>query len=338
MTAAPEDIIQPAAPDVAEALRAWLEHLSAEKQFAANTLEAYERDIRQLLEFLCARQGRPVTLAHLNCLGPQDLRGFMAARRGEGTCSRSLSRALSALRTFFRFLERAGLLKNRAVLVVALPKTPPTLPKALTVTKAKAVMAEGGDAEGRGQEKWIGARDRAALLLLYGSGLRVSEALGLKRKEAPIPPRDILRVKGKGGKERIVPVLPITQNAVKDYVDVCPWPLPPEEPLFRGAKGGTLSPRIIQLLIARMRDALGLPETATPHALRHSFATHLLGSGADLRAIQELLGHASLSTTQIYTEVDRETLLRVYDRAHPRAKAASPKPEISPLQEAGSSE
>ena len=242
------------------------------------------------------------------------------------------------MRTFFRFLEKSGLLKNRTVLAVALPKVPPTLPKALTVVKAKAVMDEGGDAEGRGQEKWIGARDRAALLLLYGSGLRVSEALGLPRKDAPIPPRDILRVKGKGGKERIVPVLPITQNAVKDYVDICPWPLSPDGPLFRGAKGGPLSPRIIQLLIARMRDALGLPETATPHALRHSFATHLLGSGADLRAIQELLGHASLSTTQIYTEVDRETLLRVYDRAHPRARAAVAMSETSPLPAAGSSE
>jgi integrase/recombinase XerC len=333
----PEDAIQPAAADLAESFRAWLQHLGAEKQFAANTLEAYERDIRQLVTFLSGRQGKPVSLAHLNCLTPQDLRAFMAARRAEGTCSRSLSRALSALRTFFGFLERAGLLKNPAVLAVALPKLPPSLPKALTAVKAKAVMAESADAEGRGQEKWIGARDRAALLLLYGSGLRVSEALGLKRKEAPLPPRDIIRVKGKGGKERIVPVLPVTQNAVKDYVDICPYPLPPEEPLFRGAKGGELSARILQLLIARMRGALGLPVTATPHALRHSFATHLLGAGADLRAIQELLGHASLSTTQIYTEVDREALLRVYDRAHPRA-AKLRGPAASRRSEAGSAE
>ncbi len=327
MSAGPEEVIQPAAPDLAEAFRAFLQHLRVEKQFAANTLDAYERDIRQLIAFLFARQARPVTLAHLNCLGPQDMRAFMAARRAEGTCSRSLSRALSAMRSFCHFLERAGLLKNRAVLAVALPKIPLSLPKALTVPKAKAVMEESADAESRGQEKWIGARDKAALLLLYGSGLRVSEALGLKRKEAPLPPRDIIRVKGKGGKERIVPVLPVTQNAVKDYVAVCPWPLLAEGPLFLGAKGGQLSPRILQLLIARMRDALGLPETATPHALRHSFATHLLGAGADLRAIQELLGHASLSTTQIYTEVDREALLRVYDRAHPRA-AKPVKPAI----------
>jgi integrase/recombinase XerC len=227
------------------------------------------------------------------------------------------------MRTFFRFLERAGLLKNTTVLAVALPKVPLSLPRALTVAKAKDVMEESGDAKSRGQEKWIGERDKAVLLLLYGAGLRISEALGLPRREAPIAPRDIIRVKGKGGKERIVPVLPVTQNAVRDYVAVCPYPLPPDGPLFVGAKGGRLSPRILQLLVARMRETLGLPETATPHALRHSFATHLLGAGADLRAIQELLGHASLSTTQIYTEVDREALLRVYDRAHPRARTST---------------
>ena len=328
--------LQPAASDLAPVLAAWMTHLRTEKEFAANTLEAYERDLRQLLTFLSARG--PVTLAHLNRLGPHELRGFMAARRAEGACSRTLSRSLSAMRAFFRFLERAGLLKNPAVLAVALPKVAPTLPRPLTVPKAKAVIEEGGEAETRGQERWIGARDKAALLLLYGGGLRVSEALGLKRKEAPLPPRDIIRVMGKGGKERIVPVLPVTQQAVKDYVEMCPWPLPAEGPLFLGARGGKLSPRILQLLMARMRDALGLPETATPHALRHSFATHLLGAGADLRAIQELLGHSSLSTTQIYTEVDREALLRVYDRAHPRAASSALMPETSPLPAAGSSE
>jgi integrase/recombinase XerC len=347
MTSAPVDEpILAAAPDVAQALAAWMQHLGAEKHFAANTLEAYERDIRQLLEFLAAKDASAVTLGRLNRLDARDLRAFMAARRGDEVGSRSLSRALSAMRTFFRFLERAGLLKNPAVLNVALPKVPLSLPRPLTVAKAKDVMAESGEAETRGQEKWIGARDKAALLLLYGSGLRISEALGLQRRQAPLPPRDIIRVKGKGGKERIVPVLPVTQNAVKDYVDVCPWPLAAEGPLFVGAKGGKLSPRILQLLVARMRGGLGLPETATPHALRHSFATHLLGAGADLRVIQELLGHASLSTTQIYTEVDREALLRVYDSAHPRARTAlnaeggSPlgaMPEASPPPEAGSS-
>jgi integrase/recombinase XerC len=309
----------PAAPDAAEAVRAWLVFLANERAYAENTLEAYERDIRQFFCFLNSHFKHPAALCDLNRLTPQDLRAFMASRREEGTASRSLSRAISALRMFFRFLERAKLLKNRAVLAVALPKVPFSVPKPLTVPKAMHVMQESAASQNRGQEKWIGARDGAALLLLYGSGLRVSEALGLPRREAPVPPRDIVRVKGKGGKERLVPVLPAVQKAVARYIELCPYPLPLEGPLFRGAKGGKLSPRILQLLMARMRDALGLPETATPHALRHSFATHLLGNGADLRVIQELLGHASLSTTQIYTEVDREALLRIYDRAHPRA-------------------
>ncbi len=309
----------PAAPDAAEAMRAWLAFLANVRAYASNTLEAYERDLRQFFVFLAERIGAPASLGDLNRLTPQDLRAFMAARRATGTCSRSLSRSISALRAFFRFLERAKLLKNRAVLAIALPKVPLSVPKPLTIPKARDVLTESANSQKRGQEKWIGARDSAAISLLYGSGLRVSEALGLARRDAPLPPRDIVRVKGKGGKERIVPVLPVIQMAVERYIQLCPFPLRPEGPLFIGAKGGRLSPRILQLLMARMREALGLPDTATPHALRHSFATHLLGSGADLRAIQELLGHASLSTTQIYTEVDRETLLRIYDRAHPRA-------------------
>ena len=313
----------PASPEAEEAVRAWLVHLAAERHYATNTLEAYERDVRQFFTHLHTHYGHPAGLGDLNRLTPQDLRAFMAARRAEGTCSRSLSRQISALRAFFRFLERAGVLKNRAVLAVALPKVPFSIPRPLTVVKAKDVMAESADAPARGQEKWIGARDQAVLLLLYGAGLRISEALSLARRDAPLPPRDIVRVNGKGGKQRIVPVLPVIQRAVERYVERCPWPLPPDGPLFAGARGGPLSPRILQLLMERMRTGLGLPETATPHALRHSFATHLLGAGADLRSIQELLGHASLSTTQIYTEVDRATLLRVYDRAHPRGKPAA---------------
>lgn len=309
----------PAASDTLQAIRSWLSYLTAERDYAANTLEAYERDLRQFFTFLHRHFAGPATLADLNRLTPQDLRGFMASRRAQGTCSRSLSRSISALRAFFRFLERAKLLNNRTVLAMALPKVPFSVPRPLTEIKTREVLAESADAEKRGQEKWIGARDCAALLLLYGSGLRISEALAIQRRDAPLPPRDVVRVKGKGGKERIVPVLPITQKAVQEYIAICPYTLAPDGPLFVGAKGGPLSPRILQLLIARMREMLGLPETATPHALRHSFATHLLGSGADLRAIQELLGHASLGTTQIYTEVDREALLRVYDRAHPRA-------------------
>ncbi|MEJ2117588.1 MAG: tyrosine recombinase XerC [Alphaproteobacteria bacterium] len=312
-----------AAPDTAEALRAWFTHLATERNYTANTLEAYERDLRQFFTFLETHIGHSASMADLNRLRPQDVRAFMALRRAAGACSRSLSRSISALRTFFLFLERARLLKNHAVRAVTMPKIPFSVPKPLTIPKAKDVMEESGDAKTRGQEKWIGLRDQAVMLLLYGCGLRISEALSLALRDAPIPPRDSVRVMGKGRKERLVPVLPAVQEAVAAYVAACPYELTPDGPLFVGAKGGRLSPRILQLLIARMRDALDLPETATPHALRHSFATHLLGSGADLRSIQELLGHASLSTTQIYTEVDRETLLRVYDGAHPRGQSLS---------------
>lgn len=308
----------PAAPDAVATVNAWLVFLADQRGYSSNTLDAYKRDLRQLFTFLQGYFGKPASLGDLNRLSPQDLRAFMASRRSGGACSRSLSRSISALRSFFRFLERAGHLKNRAVMAVGLPKVPFSVPRPMTKEKTKDVIEESGNAPLRGQAKWIGERDRAVLLLLYGSGLRISEALGLSRAEAPTPPRDIIRVKGKGGKERIVPVLPPVQQAIERYLACVPYTLQPQGPLFVGAKGGRLSPRILQLLIARLREALGLPETATPHALRHSFATHLLGNGADLRAIQELLGHSSLSTTQIYTEVDREALLRTYDRAHPR--------------------
>ena len=226
---------------------------------------------------------------------------------------------LSALRMFFRFLERRGLGKNDAVRAVALPKLPHSVPKPLTAPKARA-LAESADIAAPDAPEWITARDTAVLALLYGSGLRISEALSLARKDAPIKGREYMpRVTGKGDKTRVVPVLPIVREAVERYLALCPIELGSHDPLFVGVRGGPLNPRIIQLVIARARGALGLPDTATPHALRHLFATHLLGAGADLRAIQELLGHASLSTTQGYTEVDRDHLLKTYARAHPRA-------------------
>jgi integrase/recombinase XerC len=308
----------PAAPDAMATVNGWLAFLADQRGYTENTLVAYKRDLRQLYTVLEGHFGHPASLGDLNRLSPQDLRAFMASRREDGAGNRSLSRGISGLRSYFRYLERAGHLKNRTVLAVALPKVPFSVPRPLTTQKTNDVIEESGNAVLRGQAKWIGLRDRAVLLLLYGSGLRISEALGIRRADAPVPPRDILRVRGKGGKERLVPVLPPVQRAVERYLACVPYNLPADGPLFVGAKGGTLSPRILQLLIARMRETIGLPETATPHALRHSFATHLLGNGADLRAIQELLGHASLSTTQIYTEVDREALLRTYDRAHPR--------------------
>lgn len=293
----------------------WLESLGNERGASAHTLTAYQRDLEQFELYLTGRLGRPPGLDDINQLTAQIVRGFMATRRRQGIGSRSLSRTMSALRSFFKWLEGREIAKNRAVLQVAMPKIGHGVPKPLTVEKAAAVVDPGSGAE----IDWVMARDAAVLLLLYGAGLRIGEALSLRRQDAPVKGRDSLRIIGKGGKERLVPILEVIQSAVERYLELVPYQLPPDGVLFVGAKGGPLSPRIIQLTVKRLRESLGLPDTATPHALRHSFATHLLSAGADLRQIQELLGHASLSTTQIYTEVDRERLLAVYDAAHPRA-------------------
>ena len=302
------------APGLAALVQDWLDRLSVERDASEATIVAYRRDMDQFLAWLATHMGRSVSLDDLGALDMRAFRSFMASRRRAGLESRSLARTMSALRGFYRFLEKEEIVAARAVFSVAMPKVPRGVPKPLTREKAAALVEDSMATE----LDWIVARDTAVLLLLYGSGLRISEALGIRGKDAPTRLRDVLRIEGKGGKERLVPVLPITIDAVDRYRRLCPYPLDPEGSLFLGAKGGPLSPRIIQLAIARARDALGLPETATPHALRHSFATHLLSAGADLRQIQELLGHASLSTTQIYTEVDRERLLEVYDKAHPR--------------------
>jgi integrase/recombinase XerC len=304
-----------ATEDASAAVTQWLAHLGHELGRADNTLVAYERDLRQLLAWVARSLGRAPSLADLGRLEARQFRSFLASRRQAKAGSRSLARGLSSLRSFFRWLEAEEIAANRAILRVARPRVGHGIPKPLTVEKAAAVVDGGMAAE----LDWIAARDAAVLLLLYGSGLRISEALGITRRDAPIEGREMLRVTGKGSKERVVPVLPVTQAAVTRYLALCPYPLAPDGPLFLGAKGGPLSPRIVQLLMQRLRGALGLPDTATPHALRHSFATHLLSAGGDLRQIQELLGHASLSTTQVYTEVDRERLLAVYDKAHPRA-------------------
>jgi integrase/recombinase XerC len=303
---------------VREAVEDWLAYLSVERQLAANTAEAYARDISQFLAFLAGHLNKLPDMKQLLALKARDVRAFLAARRGEGVGSRSLARTLSALRMFYKFLERRGYGKNDAIRSVALPNLPHSVPKPLTAPKATALI-DGADLAGEDVPEWVVARDTAVLALLYGSGLRISEALSLERREAPVKGRDMLRVTGKGSKTRVVPVLPIVREAVEHYLKLCPLKLGSDDPLFVGVRGKQLSPRLIQLRIARARAVLGLPETATPHALRHSFATHLLGAGADLRAIQELLGHASLSTTQGYTEVDRAHLLKAYTSAHPRA-------------------
>jgi integrase/recombinase XerC len=301
-------------PDLQAACAAWLAHLAHGRDAADLTVVAYERDLRQFLGFLAVHFDHPPTLTSLATLDAKVFRAFLARRRRSGISSRSLSRSLSALRMFFRWLESSGTLKNRAVQRLSLPRIPHGVPKPLTVDKAAAVVAAGP----ADSIDWIAARDTAVLLLLYGAGLRISEALSLKVEDAPTADRDTLRITGKGGKERLVPVLPVIMKAVARYLALCPYPLERGTALFVGAKGGPLSPRLIQLAMERLREELTLPQTATPHALRHSFATHLLSAGADLRQIQELLGHASLSTTQLYTEVDRDRLLAVYDAAHPR--------------------
>ncbi len=312
----PERELTAVAPKVAAEIAHWLKNLGAERRMSPKTIEAYQRDVLQFLAFLAEHLGGTPSLKELAALTPADVRAFMAARRSDGIGSRSLMRVLAGNRAFARFLERNGKGRVGALSAVRAPKIGKTLPRPLAVAGARAV-ADPDIAAGDGREPWIHARDAAVLGLLYGCGLRISEALGLKRGE--FGAHDVLTVLGKGRKERMVPLIPQLTKLIADYVALCPYDLPELGPLFVGAKGGQLSPRLVQLAMARLRGALGLPETATPHALRHSFATHLLARGGDLRSIQELLGHASLSTTQIYTEVDADRLIEAYRSAHPRA-------------------
>jgi integrase/recombinase XerC len=308
-----------AADDIALEMTRWLSHLRAERRLSPKTIEAYCRDVRQCLAFLCEHWGARVTLPRFAAIEASDIRAFMAARRADEIAGRSLMRALAGLRSFGRFLEREGQGRVGALAAIRAPKIGKSLPKPIQMASAKRLV-DADERAGENREPWIWARDAAVMALLYGSGLRISEALGLKHREVPAPGAgDTLIVNGKGNKTRMVPVLQNVLALIQDYAAICPHPLPASGPMFVGARGGPLSPRIIQLTMERLRGALGLPDSATPHALRHSFATHLLNRGGDLRAIQELLGHASLSTTQIYTGIDTERLLEVYRFAHPRA-------------------
>jgi integrase/recombinase XerC len=309
-----------AAPEVVAEVRRWLAHLSAERRMSGKTCEAYERDVRQFLGFLSEHLGSRVTLAALGRIEAQDMRAFLAARRAEGIAGASLARMLAGARSFARFLERGGRGKVAALFAVRPPKIAKTLPKPIGIAPAKELTRRELRA-GEEREPWILARDAAVLALLYGSGLRISEALSLKRRDVPAPGAgDTITVTGKGNKRRMVPVIASVLALIADYAALCPRKLAADGALFIGAKGGPLSARVIQLTMARLRGGLGLADTATPHALRHSFATHLLARGGDLRAIQELLGHASLSTTQVYTAVDAERLMEVYRSTHPRAR------------------
>ncbi len=283
-----------------------------------HTIEAYARDTRQFLAFLAERYGAAPSISDLTDCPPSDLRGFLARRRAEGVEGRSLQRALSSLRSLARHIAREGGGTASALGAVRAPKAPRRLPRPLTPADAKAV-ATTAPREGEAREHWVLARDAAVLALCYGAGLRISEALSIRRADAPVGALETVTVVGKGRKTRVAPVIVPVRKAVEDYLALCPYALKADGPLFVGAKGGKLSPRIVQLAMELMRGALGLPDSATPHALRHSFATHLLARGGDLRTIQDLLGHASLSSTQIYTDVDGGRLLAAYRSAHPRA-------------------
>lgn len=305
-----------AAPDLAKAYQRWRMSLVSERRLAANTLEAYDRDIGQFLSFLTNHLGGSPSIQDLNNLRPSDLRGFLAKRRAGGVGARTVGRSLSGIRSLARFLERDGLIDASAFGAIRSPKRPQSLPKPLSVAQSKRVVEV---SEQFSNEPWIAARDAAVLTLCYGAGLRISEALSITRANAPDAKARAMRIIGKGGKERVVPLLPAIGEAIAAYIKLCPFALGRDDALFRGARGRALNPRLVQKAMERLRSALGLPESATPHALRHSFATHLLSRGGDLRTIQELLGHASLSTTQIYTGVDMDRLAEIYDKAHPRA-------------------
>src|ERR1700722_723929 len=311
----------PAAPDLSASVGAWLRHLGLERRLSPHSLDGYGRDVRQFLGFLNERFDAPPTIADFIGLAPADLRAFLARRRADGVEGRSLLRALRALRSLARYLEREGAGRASAFSAIRAPRLARGLPKPLGIADARA-MTNTQIRDGEARDPWILARDAAVLALLYGAGLRIAEALSIRRQDAPIGAVESVTVLGKGRKTRSTPVIAPVRAEIENYLKLCPYALKPEGPLFVGAKGGPLSPRIIQLTVERLRGALGLPDSATPHALRHSFATHLLGRGGDLRTIQELLGHASLSTTQIYTAVDSARLMEAYRAAHPRARLA----------------
>lgn len=299
-----------------EAARLFAGHLSGERRMSPRTVEAYGRDLSQLDEFLTGHLGTRPSLADMEALKPADWRGFLAERRREGAGARTLQRQLSAVRSFFGYARRRWGIENAALGLIDAPKAPRRAPRPVSETAARDLIADA--AANPDSPAWVRARNAAVLSLLYGAGLRISEALALTGRDHPLP--EVLRITGKGGKTRIVPVLPAVREAVGAYVEASPFDLEPGEPMFRAVRGGPLGARAVQSLMADLRSRLGLAPTATPHALRHAFATHLLAGGGDLRAIQELLGHASLSTTQIYAEIEASGLMKIHAATHPRAR------------------
>ena len=301
-------------PALRDALARWLDQLRVIDGAATHTLTAYNRDVARFLAFLGQHLGGSVGVTAVTGLSIADLRAWMAAERNRGLAAQSLARSLSAVKNFTGWLAERDGADATTLLSARGPKFRRKLPRPLSIDAAADVLQTIGE---QGQAPWIAARDVAVVTLLYGCGLRISEGLGLTGADRALP--EVLRITGKGGKMRLVPVIPAARHAVARYGELCPFDLTPEAPLFRGARGGPLNPRLVQKVMEQTRLQLGLPATATPHALRHSFATHLLSAGGDLRAIQELLGHASLSTTQSYTAVDTARLMEVYLSAHPRA-------------------
>ena len=305
------------------AVAGWYDRLAAERRASPHTLDAYARDLAAFLSFIAGHIGGPPDLATLTALRPGDFRAWLARRANAGMARASTARALSVVRGFFRYLDREGLAHNAAVGAVRAPKLPRAVPRALAVDETAELLDAAGEPARDDAPAWVAARDVAVFALLYGCGLRIGEALGLDRGDVSEwldGGAESFVITGKGNKQRVVPVLPAVRAAVADYVRLYPGRLAADGPLFVGVRGGRLGPRIVQGRLATLRAQLGLPPDATPHALRHSFATHLLAGGGDLRAIQELLGHASLSTTQRYTEIEDSHLLAEYRAAHPRAR------------------
>jgi len=308
-----------AEPQVINAISDWQAWLGHERRYSRHTLSSYTHDLDGFFRFMAGHLGYPPGLSDLNSLTAMDFRSYLAKRADVGLERTSTARAMSTLRSFFRYLERQDLISNAAISAIRTPKVPKSVPRALTIEDsltAIATVAELSD------DAWVGKRDQALLTLLYGCGLRLGEAIALNCGDLPGrgSASDMIRVTGKGNKQRLIPVLPAVQNVLSDYLGLRPFEDDDDAPLFIGVRGGRLNPGVAQRQVRQLRALLNLPETTTPHALRHSFATHLLGGGGDLRTIQELLGHASLSTTQRYTEVDSAHLSAVYDSAHPRAK------------------
>jgi integrase/recombinase XerC len=309
-----------AEPALERAIGEWWRWMAVERNCSAHTLDGYGRDLAAFCAHLAGHLGHAPGLADFAALGLADFRGYLARRAQSGVSRTSTARALSSLRNFFRFLERRGLASNAAIKSVNTPKLPASIPKPLSEAEALEALEAVFDTH---DVPWLAARDRALFTLMYGCGLRISEALGLNMDEAPMPDGDgsgALVITGKGNKQRVVPVLPVIAERIEIYLQHCPHRLRGKDPLFVGARGGRLNAGVVQRQMRKIRILLNLPQTATPHSLRHSFATHLLAGGGDLRTIQELLGHASLSSTQRYTKVDAARLTEVYRDAHPRAR------------------